>query len=235
MTPDELRAVTALAGDGPIHIHVAEQMKEVEDCVAWSGARPVEWLLANAEVDRRWCLIHATHMTDAETDGLAEAARSPASARSPRPISATAPLPAGRFLDAGGRFGIGSDSNVLIGVADELRQLEYSQRLAHRARNVLGKANGSTGRALFDEALRGGAQALGAGPAGIAAGDAADLVSLDAAHPTLAGKTRRRHPRRLDLRQWRPRSIASGRAGESWSRAAAIICATPSRRPFAPS
>ncbi len=71
VTPDELRAVTALAGDGPIHIHVAEQMKEVEDCIAWSGARPVEWLLANADVDRRWCLIHATHMTDAETDGFA--------------------------------------------------------------------------------------------------------------------------------------------------------------------
>ena len=143
------------------------------------------------------------------------AAPSPAFARSPKPISATAPLPPRRFLDAGGRFGIGSDSNVLIGVADELRQLEYSQRLARRERNVLGKTNGSTGRRLFDEALRGGAQALGAGPAGIAPGNAADLVSLDAAHPTLAGKTRRRHPRRLDLRRRRHRSIASGRAGES--------------------
>ena len=72
MTPDELAAVAAMAPDGPIHIHVAEQMKEVEDCIAWSGARPVEWLLENAEVDERWCLIHATHMTDAETIAMAK-------------------------------------------------------------------------------------------------------------------------------------------------------------------
>ena len=97
-------------------------------------------------------------------------------------------FPASRFLDAGGRFGIGSDSNVLIGVDDELRQLEYSQRLVRRERNVLGRANGSTGRRLFEEALKGGAAALGAGPAAIAAGNTADLVSLDANHPTLAGK-----------------------------------------------
>jgi formimidoylglutamate deiminase len=187
-TPEELRAVTALAGDGPIHIHVAEQTKEVEDCIAWSGARPVEWLLANAEIDRRWCLIHATHMTDAETDGFARRGAVAGLCPITEANLGDGTFAAGRFLDADGRFGIGSDSNVLIGVADELRQLEYSQRLARRERNVLGKTNGSTGRRLFDEALRGGAQALGAGPAGLAPGNAADLVSLDAAHPTLAGK-----------------------------------------------
>ena len=138
VTPDELAAVAALADDGPIHIHVAEQMKEVEDCLAWSGARPVEWLLANAEVDRRWCLIHATHMTEAETDRMARSGAVAGLCPITEANLGDGTFPARRFLDAGGRFGIGSDSNVLIGVADELRQLEYSQRLAHRERNVLG-------------------------------------------------------------------------------------------------
>ena len=189
VTPEGLSTVTALAAGGPVHIHVAEQTKEVEDCIAWSGARPVEWLLANTDLDRRWCLIHATHMTGAETDGFAHRGAVAGLCPITEANLGDGTFAAGRFLDGEGRFGIGSDSNVLIGVADELRQLEYSQRLAHRERNVLGKANGSTGRRLFDEALRGGAQALGAGPAGIAAGNAADLVSLDASHPTLAGKS----------------------------------------------
>jgi formiminoglutamate deiminase len=188
VTPEELSAVATLADGGPIHIHVAEQLKEVEDCVAWSGARPVEWLLANAEIDQRWCLIHATHMTEAETDRFAASGAVAGLCPITEANLGDGVFDARRFLNAGGRFGIGSDSNVLIGVADELRQLEYSQRLARRERNVLGQANGSTGRRLFDEALRGGAQALGAGPAGIAAGNAADFVSVDAAHPTLAGK-----------------------------------------------
>jgi formimidoylglutamate deiminase len=188
VTPNELEAVTALAGDAPIHIHIAEQTKEVEDCLAWSGARPVEWLLANAPVDGRWCPIHATHMTDAETDALAASGASAGLCPITEANLGDGTFAAGRFLDGGGRFGVGSDSNVLIGVAEELRQLEYSQRLFHRQRNVLGHANGSTGRRLFDAALAGGAAALGAGPVGIAAGASADLVSLDQNHPTLAGK-----------------------------------------------
>jgi len=174
---------------GPIHIHIAEQVKEVEDCIAWSGARPVEWLLANADVDRRWCLIHATHMTEAETIAMARsgavAGLCPITEANLGDGVFSAPL----FAEHGGRFGVGSDSNVEIGVGGELRMLEYSQRLAHRARNVLAPAGQSTGRALFDAALAGGGQALGAGPAGIAKGSAADLVSLDANHPTLAGKS----------------------------------------------
>jgi len=188
VTPDELEAVTAMAGNAPIHIHVAEQVREVEDCLAWSGARPVEWLLANVPVDRRWCPIHATHMTEAETDALAASGATAGLCPITEANLGDGTFAAGRFLDASGGFGIGSDSNVLIGVADELRQLEYSQRLLHRQRNVLGRANGSTGRRLFDAALTGGAAALGAGPAGIAAGASADLVSLDENHPTLAGK-----------------------------------------------
>ncbi|BAV52283.1 N-formimino-L-glutamate deiminase [Mesorhizobium loti] len=187
-TPEELAQVAALTPNGPIHIHVAEQVKEVEDCLAWSGARPVEFLLANAEVDQRWCLIHATQMTDAETIGMAKsgaiAGLCPITEANLGDGTFAAPL----FTEHGGRFGIGSDSNVLIGLPDELRQLEYSQRLAHRARNVLAVAGGSTGRALFDAALDGGGVALGAGASQIAVGRAADLVSLDAKTPSLAGK-----------------------------------------------
>ncbi|AZO08416.1 MULTISPECIES: formimidoylglutamate deiminase [unclassified Mesorhizobium] len=188
-TPDELNAVAAMAPHGPVHIHIAEQMKEVQDCVAWSGARPVEFLLGNASVDERWCLIHATHMTEAETIAMARsgaiAGLCPITEANLGDGTFAAPL----FVEHGGRFGVGSDSNVLIGLPDELRQLEYSQRLAHRARNVLARAGGSTGRALFDAAADGGAQALGAGPSHIAVGAPADLVSLDAGDPSLAGKS----------------------------------------------
>ena len=187
-TPDELAAVTAMT-NGPIHIHIAEQVKEVEDCVAWSGARPVDWLLRHADVDKRWCLIHATHMTEAETIAMARsgavAGLCPITEANLGDGVFSAPL----FVEHGGKFGVGSDSNVEIGVADELRMLEYSQRLARRARNVLAGPGQSTGRALFDAALDGGAQALGTGPAGLAAGSAADFISLDPIHPTLAGKS----------------------------------------------
>ncbi|RUY11393.1 formimidoylglutamate deiminase, partial [Mesorhizobium sp. M7A.F.Ca.CA.004.12.1.1] len=126
-TPQELAEVAALAPEGPIHIHIAEQVKEVEDCLAWSGARPVEFLLANAKVDKRWCLIHATHMTDTETVAMARsgaiAGLCPITEANLGDGTFAAPL----FREHGGRYGVGSDSNVLIGLPDELRQLEYSQ------------------------------------------------------------------------------------------------------------
>ncbi|RWK63489.1 formimidoylglutamate deiminase [Mesorhizobium sp.] len=188
VTPAELENIAAMVPGGPVHIHIAEQVKEVEDCLAWSGARPVEWLLANAKVNRRWCLIHATHMTETETAAMAKsgaiAGLCPITEANLGDGTFAAPL----FKQHGGRFGVGSDSNVLIGLADELRQLEYSQRLAHRARNVLAVAGGSTGRALFDAALDGGSAALGAGPSRIAAGASADFVSLEGNSPSLAGK-----------------------------------------------
>jgi len=187
-TPDELNAVAAMAPNGPIHIHVAEQVKEVEDCVAWSGKRPVEFLLDNAPVDKRWCLIHATHMTEAETLRMAQSGAIAGLCPITEANLGDGTFPAPLFIEHGGRFGVGSDSNVLIGLPDELRQLEYSQRLAHRARNVLARAGGSTGRALFDGALDGGSQALGAGSSQIAAGGPADFVSLYAGHPSLTGK-----------------------------------------------
>ena len=186
VTPDELSAVVAMAKDGPIHIHVAEQVKEVEDCIAWSGARPVEWLLDNAALDERWCLIHATHMTDDETRRMAQS----------KAVAGLCPITEANlgdgtfnavvFGEAGGKFGIGSDSNVLIGIPDELRQLEYSQRLAHRSRNVLAAAGQSTGRALFDGAIEGGGIGL-ASKTGLAIGNPADFVSLAA--PEIGGQT----------------------------------------------
>ncbi|PRD42617.1 formimidoylglutamate deiminase [Phyllobacterium phragmitis] len=178
-TPDELAVVSKLLPQTPVHIHVAEQVKEVEDCIAWSGARPVEWLLDNVDVDGRWCLIHATHMTDEETRRMAEsgavAGLCPVTEANLGDGTFQAPL----FAAYGGRFGTGSDSNVLIGIGDELRQLEYSQRLFHRARNVMAVAEGSTGRALYDGAFAGGSAALGVSGEGVAVGQAADMISLD--------------------------------------------------------
>jgi formimidoylglutamate deiminase len=189
VTPDELAAIAPLAEGGPIHIHAAEQTREVEECIAWSGRRPVEWLLEHAPIDRRWCLIHATHTTATEIAMLAESGAVAGLCPVTEASLGDGIFPTREFLDAGGRFGVGTDSNVLVGVADELRQLEYGQRLKHRERNVLsGGAGISTGRALFDAALAGGAQALAQPTAGIQVGARADIVTLDTAHPSLAGR-----------------------------------------------
>ncbi len=191
VTPDELLAILPLAGDGPIHIHAAEQVLEVEECVAWSGQRPVEWLLDHAAADGRWCFIHATHMTPSESRRMGQAGV----------VAGLCPITEANlgdgifdgpgFASAGGRFGVGSDSNVLIGVSDELRQLEYAQRLGRRERNIMNRAEGaSAGRALFDAALAGGLHALGTvSAAGIAVGAPADFVSLDPTNPALVGRS----------------------------------------------
>jgi formimidoylglutamate deiminase len=191
VTPEELAAVVSIADGGQIHIHAAEQIREVEDCLAWSGQRPVQWLLEHAPIDQSWCLIHATHMTAAETVALAGSGATAGLCPVTEASLGDGIFPAREFLDAGGGFGIGTDSNVLIGVADELRQLEYGQRLKHRQRNVLSDGPGiSTGRALHDAALAGGAQALAQPLAGLRAGARADIVSLDTTHPSLAGRSR---------------------------------------------
>ena len=111
----------------PVHIHVAEQVKEVEDCIAWSGKRPVEWLLDNMELNKRWCLIHATHMTDHETQRMAKAGAIAGLCPVTEANLGDGTFNAGIFRDAGGKFGIGSDSNVLIGLGDELRQLHLGK------------------------------------------------------------------------------------------------------------
>lgn len=188
VSPDELTAMPALAGEGPIHIHVAEQTKEVEDCLAWSGARPVEWLLANAPVDPRWCLIHSTHVIETEWRGVVERGAAAGLCPITEANLGDGVFPAVEFTRAGGRFGVGTDSNVQIGVAEELRMLEYSQRLALRGRAVMADAKRSTGRALFDRALAGGVQATGAA-SGLCIGASADIVSLDTSGVAFAGRS----------------------------------------------
>jgi formimidoylglutamate deiminase len=187
VTPDELALILPLAGDGPVHIHVAEQVKEVEDCLAHTGQRPVEWLLDHAPVDARWCLIHATHMTQAETAAMAGAGAVAGLCPITEANLGDGIFNGASFLAEGGALGIGSDSNVLISVAQELRQLEYSQRLGLQARNIVANANGSTGSKLYDQALAGGARAL-ASSTSIKVGASADFVALDIdAVPHLAG------------------------------------------------
>ena len=188
VTPDELMAIEPLFGGGPVHIHVAEQIREVDDCLAWSGRRPVQWLLDHADVNQRWCLIHATHMTDTEIAALAASGAVAGLCPITEASLGDGTFPARDYITANGRIGIGTDSNVLIGVTDELRQLEYGQRLQCRERNVLARDGHSTGRALFDLALTGGAQALAQPLAGLQVGAAADMATLDPTHPSLAGR-----------------------------------------------
>lgn len=197
--PHSLRAVTtndvnavlkAVPQGSPVHIHVAEQVKEVEDCVAWSGTRPVHHMLDHFAVTENWCAIHATHMT---ADEIARLARSGAVAGLCPTTEANlgdGVFPAVEYLKAFGRIGIGSDSHISISPVEDLRMLEYSQRLTHRTRNVLaGGAEKSTGRALFERAARGGAQALQHNMGAIEVGKRADIVLLDREHHSMLGRS----------------------------------------------
>jgi len=187
VTPDELAAIVPLAENGPLHIHAAEQVREVGACLAWSGARPVEWLLDHAAVDRRWCLIHSTHIDAHETARLAASGAVSGLCPVTEANLGDGVFPAVDYLAAGGRFGVGTDSNVLIDAASELRAVEYSQRLTLRKRALLvDAAEPSVGATLFAKAQAGGAQALGV-TSGLAPGRAADIVSLDLDHPAFVG------------------------------------------------
>ncbi len=162
VTPEELTAILPLAQGGPIHIHAAEQRREVDDCLAWSGRRPVEWLLEHAAADGRWCMVHATHMTPDETQRMAAAGAVAGLCPITEANLGDGVFNGPHFLSCGGRLGVGTDSNVLVGVADELRQLEYGQRLHGGQRNVMIRSEGaSTGRALYEAAAHGGSAALG--------------------------------------------------------------------------
>ena len=161
VTPATLRAVCRAMPDGPIHIHAAEQVSEVEECIAALGRRPVEWLLENAALDSRWCVIHATHTTAAETKALAASEAVVGLCPLTEASLGDGIFDGAGYLAAGGRFGIGTDSNIQIDAAAELRQLEYGQRLARRARNVMTLTEGdSTGRRLYRRRAGAGAQAL---------------------------------------------------------------------------
>jgi formiminoglutamate deiminase len=186
VTAEELTAVVGMAGTAPVHVHIAEQVREVEDCIAWSGQRPVEWLLGHASVDSRWCLVHATHVTSEEVRGIAKSGAVVGLCPVTEANLGDGVFPVAEFLGQEGRFGVGTDSNVHISVSAELSLLEYSQRLTHRVRNVVRRENQSTGRAIMDLALCGGAQALGGEGGTIAVGGPADLVSLKEQHPALS-------------------------------------------------
>ncbi|MEO8537002.1 MAG: formimidoylglutamate deiminase [Betaproteobacteria bacterium] len=188
VTPDELAAIVEAAPAGaPIHIHAAEQTKEVVDCLAWSGMRPVEWLLAHVGIDARWCLVHATHMDDREVTALAATGAVAGLEPSTEADLGDGIFEAESYLRAGGRFGIGTDSNTLIDPFAEVRQLEWSQRLRARRRNVLvDDTRVPVGQRLWRAAARGGAQAVGQPVGRIAAGMRADLIVLDSEDPALA-------------------------------------------------
>jgi formimidoylglutamate deiminase len=190
VAPSELRAIVEFARvrdvDAPIHIHAAEQTKEVEDCVAWSGARPVEWLLAHADVDPRWCIVHATHMTDDEAARLAAAGAVAGLCPTTEADLGDGVFPSRTYLSAGGRVGIGGDSHVGVDPFLELRLIEGAQRLTLRRRNVLAREGESTGLALYQAALAGGAQALAQPIGAIEVGRRADLLVLDENDPALA-------------------------------------------------
>jgi len=198
VSPDLLREAVAglFAQDAtaPVHIHIAEQTKEVEDCLAWSGQRPVEWLMGHAQVDRRWCLVHATHMTEAEVAAVARSGAVAGICTTTEANLGDGLFPAPAYLAERGAWGVGSDSHISVSPVEELRWFEYGQRLAQRRRNRLTPAlaglerPGSVGSFLYGAALAGGARALGRPIGAIAPGMRADLVVLDGDHPLLVGR-----------------------------------------------
>jgi len=195
LAPHSLRAVTpAMLAEvarfgGPIHIHAAEQVREVEECLAATGARPVQWLLENAPVDARWCLIHCTHMTEDEALRLARSGAVAGLCPSTEASLGDGIFGLPPYREAGGRLGFGTDSHVGTSPRDEMRQLETSQRLALRQRSVAtDEAHPYPARNLLEAAVAGGAQASGRPIAGIAAGQRCDLVVLDPEHPALCGR-----------------------------------------------
>jgi formimidoylglutamate deiminase len=198
VSPHSLRAVDpgALAAllkgiprDAPVHIHAAEQTREVDECVATLGARPVQWLLANMPVDRRWCIVHATHLARDEIQGLARSGAVAGLCPSTEGNLGDGVFPLLAYREAGGRYGIGGDSHVSRNPAEELRLLEYLQRVSVRKRNLVTTDElASVGTTLWLEAAAGGAQAVGRRMGALAPGMRADLVVLDGEHPDLAGR-----------------------------------------------
>ncbi|WP_420558724.1 formimidoylglutamate deiminase [Roseovarius sp.] len=187
--PDALAEARQICPQGPIHMHLAEQVAEVQEVEAHLGARPVEWLLDNADVTADWCLIHCTQMTDAETRALAGTG----AVAGLCPITESS-LGDGIFngityRDAGGRFGVGSDSNIHIALWEELATLDYSQRLRDRSRAAMATADHSTGRVLFDAATQAGAQAAGRASGQIAEGRLADLIAVSTENEFLCNRS----------------------------------------------
>ena len=189
VTRESLERIAAVANETfiPMHIHVAEQQREVDECIASYGDRPIRWLLGNFDVDRNWCLVHATHLDSEEIETLAASGAVAALCPSTEANLGDGLFPLHQFLSNGGRIAIGSDSHVSINPFEELRWLEYGQRLVSQSRNVVSLRASHVGSELFGRALEGGAAASGQEAVGIGAGAPADFVVLNDEDPMLAG------------------------------------------------
>ena len=192
VSEEQIREMVAhlhhLDAKAPIHIHIAEQRSEVDDCIAWCGTTPVAWLFNHFEPDERWCLVHATHITDAELSALARSGATVGLCPTTEANLGDGVFPAEKFLAQQGRFGIGSDSNVSVSPIEELRTLEYSQRFMHRRRAILAPRGGSVGAHLYATAALHGAEAIGRHSGALDIGYTADLVVIDELTPTLINK-----------------------------------------------
>ncbi|MGN6649977.1 formimidoylglutamate deiminase [Trinickia sp.] len=201
VAPHSLRAVssaslhTLLDGldahlpGAPVHIHIAEQTGEVEECLAATGARPVAWLLEHFNVDARWCLVHATHVDEGETAALAASGAVAGLCPTTEANLGDGLFPARPYLDANGWIGVGSDSHIAVDWRSELRLLEYGQRLTLRQRNVLAsETRPQVADRLFAAALAGGARASGRPVGALAPGQRADWLVLDGTHPSIDGR-----------------------------------------------
>jgi formimidoylglutamate deiminase len=186
---ESLQQIVAVAETAsiPLHLHIAEQQREVDQCMASNGRRPVRWLLENHAVTDQWCLVHATHMDGDEIESLADTGAVVCLCPSTEANLGDGLFPLHEFLSAGGQIAIGSDSHISINPFEELRWLEYGQRLASQSRNVASLQQPHVGRELFSRALAGGAQATGQAPTGLQAGAWADCVALDDNDPMLVG------------------------------------------------
>lgn len=189
VSKDSFPSLLSLDENVPFHMHLAEQNKEVAEVESAWGARPVEWLLDNVAVDKRWCLIHCTQMQPHETRGLAQTGAVVGLCPITESSLGDGIFDGLRFIDSGGRMAIGSDSNIRISLSEELRTLDYSQRLRDNSRAAFATQQFSTGRRLLDTVVNGGAQAAGRKTGRIEAGQWADLMALDDKHPDLADIT----------------------------------------------
>ena len=174
---------------GPVHIHIAEQVREIEECRSYYGVEPVRWLLDNFAVDKSWCLVHATHVDSAELKLMRQRELVVGLCPTTEADLGDGIFPAAAWQELGGSWGIGSDSNICVTQSEELRWLEYTQRLQTKQRNVLAASGNQVGGSLYQQALRGGLQATSRPAAtAVAVGQRADFLVLDLEHPLLLGK-----------------------------------------------
>lgn len=187
VTPEQIvEVLQATSEQARVHIHIAEQQKEVQDCLSWSGQRPVAWLQENIGLNERWCLVHATHLDDNELKSIAKTHAVAGLCPTTEANLGDGIFPSVAFEQAGGRWGIGSDSHVSLSIVEELRTLEYGQRLRDQQRNRLYQVGQPrVGDYLFSQALNGGNQACHVA-LGLAVGNRADFMVLDETHPFVA-------------------------------------------------